>query len=119
MRGRPSGFLPLEHALLAVALRFDTEGSALFHGFLAAQVLRESGFQSRLAATGTIYTTLDRLRRAGFLESQWEEAAISEAAGRPRRRLYRITTAGRAALAAAERRAATLPGQGGLAGAER
>lgn len=117
MRGRPPGLLPLEHALLAAAVRFDSEGTPLFHGFLAAQVLQTSGFQSKLAATGTIYTTLDRLRRAGFLESQWEDVAISEAAGRPRRRLYQITASGRAAVAAAKEQPAV--GFSGLAGAER
>jgi hypothetical protein len=117
MRGRPSGLLPIERALLGVALRFESDGSPLFHGFLAAQVLQGEGFQSKLAATGTVYTTLDRLRRAGFLESQWEDIAISEEARRPRRRLYRITASGRAVLAVEGRQPMT--GLGGLAGAER
>ena len=105
MRGRPSGLLALERAVLEVAAHFEAEGNPFFHGFLAAQALKDAGFHSRLAATGTMYTTLDRLRRAGFLESEWEDAAISEEAGRPRRRLYRLTAAGHAALtASAERR---------------
>ncbi|MBI5946952.1 MAG: PadR family transcriptional regulator [Chloroflexi bacterium] len=116
MRGRPSGLLPLEHALLAVAVRFDAEGSPLFHGFLAAQLLEQAGFQPKLAATGTIYTNLDRLRRAGFLESRWEDVSLSEQAGRPRRRLYCITATGRSALAAAEKQVP--PQVGGLAGVE-
>ena len=46
------------------------------------------------------------METAGLLESRWEDAAIAEAEGRPRRRLYRVTGLGEAALADA-RRAAT------------
>ena len=88
----------------------------MFHGFLAAQVLKNAGFQARLAATGTIYTTLDRLRRSGFLESEWEDAAISEEARRPRRRLYRITPSGHAAAATAWHVTAVRPGFAGADG---
>ena len=116
MRGRPPGLLPLEQALLAVAVQFDSDGTR-FHGFLAAQLLQEAGFQAKLAATGTIYSTLDRLRRGGFLESEWEDISISEEARRPRRRLYCITASGRAALATAQRQ--SVGGAGSLAGAER
>lgn len=119
MRGRPAGLLPLEKALLELAVRFDAEGLAEFHGFRAAQTLTESGFQERLAATGTIYTTLDRLRRGGLVEARWEDAAISENEGRPRRRLYRITAAGRSTLAEAARAEQVQPTKSRLAGAER
>lgn len=118
MRGRRPGLLPLERSLLEVAIALDSEGSSEFHGFLAAQMLTEWGFQSRLAATGTIYTTLDRMRRGGLLEARWEDISISEDSGRPRRRLYRITPSGRTALQAAVREAqAGSPGSK-LAGAE-
>lgn len=117
MRGRRPGLLPIEQALLEAAIQFDAEGAPLFHGFLAAQVLKDAGFHAKLAATGTIYTALDRLRRNGFLESEWEDAAISEEARRPRRRLYRVTSSGRAAVAEAQRQPS--PSPGGLAGAER
>jgi PadR family transcriptional regulator PadR len=42
--------------------------------------------------TGTIYPLLERLERAGFLDSRWE--ADSDRPG-PRRRLYRLIPAGR------------------------
>jgi DNA-binding PadR family transcriptional regulator len=103
MRGRRPGLLPLEKALLEIAIRLDSEGSPEFHGFAAARTLQDLGFPGQLAATGTIYTTLDRLRRGGLLESRWEDSAIGEAEGRPRRRMYRITGAGRSALAEASR----------------
>ncbi len=101
-----------------MASKFESDGEPEFHGFLAAQALTEFGFQPRLAATGTIYTTLDRLRRAGFLESRWEDAALSEQEGRPRRKLYSITTGGKAALAEARRAEHAPQRPAGLAGAE-
>ena len=54
------------------------------------------GFQiskhTRLAA-GSLYPILARLERAGWLESEWEQADPS-ADGRPRRRYYRLTGLG-------------------------
>ncbi|MBA3339480.1 MAG: PadR family transcriptional regulator, partial [Geodermatophilaceae bacterium] len=43
---------------------------------------------------GTLYKALGRLTNAGLLDSWWEDPAIAEGEGRPRRRLYRITGAG-------------------------
>jgi PadR family transcriptional regulator, regulatory protein PadR len=43
--------------------------------------------------SGTIYPILMRLEKAGWLSSQWETLDPS-VAGRPRRRLYRITGLG-------------------------
>jgi DNA-binding PadR family transcriptional regulator len=105
--------------VLELAAKFEREGEPEFHGFLAAQALTEFGFQARLAATGTIYTTLDRLRRGGFLESRWEDAFVSEAEGRPRRKLYRMAPAGRSALAEATRQQLAPGGRAGFAGAPR
>jgi len=45
--------------------------------------------QTRMLS-GTLYPILMRLEQAGWLESKWEELDPSEA-GRPRKRLYRIT----------------------------
>src|SRR5258708_16329563 len=45
-------------------------------------------------ASGTIYPILARLEQAGWLESTWEDPAVHEKAGRPRRRLYRLTSDG-------------------------
>lgn len=44
--------------------------------------------------TGTIYPALDRLLKVHWIEDSWEE---SPPEGRPRRRYYSITSAGRAA----------------------
>lgn len=42
---------------------------------------------------GSLYPVFGRLEDAGLLESRWEDIEPSEA-GRPRRRLYRLTTEG-------------------------
>jgi PadR family transcriptional regulator PadR len=46
---------------------------------------------------GTTYPALDRLMKAGWIEDRWEDPAPTD---RPRRRLYMITSAGRAGLTA-------------------
>lgn len=45
--------------------------------------------------SGTLYPILARLEAAGLVTSRWEQVDES-AAGRPRRRYYRLTTAGSA-----------------------
>ena len=52
--------------------------------------------------SGTVYPALRRLEKAGFLRSGWEDAREAHAAGRPRRRTYRLTTRGQEALSEAE-----------------
>ena len=48
--------------------------------------------QTRMLS-GTLYPILIRLERSGWLESQWEQLDPSDA-GRPRKRLYRLTGLG-------------------------
>ncbi|MGE7384503.1 PadR family transcriptional regulator [Streptomyces sp. NPDC004126] len=43
---------------------------------------------------GTLFPILERLRQAGWVERYWEQDAIAEAEGRPRRRFYRISPKG-------------------------
>jgi len=52
---------------------------------------------------GSVYPILERLERAGWAESEWEDAP--ERSG-PRRRLYRLTSGGAEAARAAVGRAA-------------
>jgi PadR family transcriptional regulator PadR len=56
--------------------------------FAGADIRRSTGLES-----GTLYPILARLENAGWVESKWEEVDPREA-GRPRRRLYRITPTG-------------------------
>lgn len=75
---------------------------------------------SRLAGlkSGTIYPALARLERAGWIESSWEEVDPRKA-GRPRRRLYRLSAegAGLARGAVAEHTARLAPGAHATSGA--
>jgi DNA-binding PadR family transcriptional regulator len=54
--------------------------------------------------SGTVYPALRRLEKAGLLKSRWEKAAEARADGRPRRRTYEMTDAGREALPDADRK---------------
>ena len=49
--------------------------------------------------SGTVYPTLTRLETRGLVTGQWETQAIADREKRPRRRYYRLTAAGRTALA--------------------
>jgi PadR family transcriptional regulator, regulatory protein PadR len=49
-------------------------------------------------ASGTIYPMLQRFEDAGWLSSEWEKGDPSTQ-GRPLRRMYRITSAGKAKVA--------------------
>jgi len=73
MRRKPGQLLDLEAQILSVAV------DALFDGDPPDKALA-------------------RLEDAGHLSSRWEDHELAEAAGRPRRRLYRVTSAGQAAL---------------------
>ncbi|MCI0433862.1 MAG: PadR family transcriptional regulator [Gemmatimonadetes bacterium] len=75
----------------ALVLEAVRQGSAW--GF---EMMRVTGLPS-----GTIYPLLRRLEAGGLVRSQWERASEAQAEGRPRRREYRITAAGRTALAGA------------------
>jgi DNA-binding PadR family transcriptional regulator len=68
-----------------------------------------------LTAHGTLYKALDRMQRAGLLESEWEDPLIAAREGRPRRRLYRVTAVGEAAVAEGKTPALQLRAQPGLA----
>ena len=52
------------------------------------EIMRATGVKS-----GTLYPLLDRMVEDGWLERHWEEVDPSEE-GRPRRRLYRLTSLG-------------------------
>jgi PadR family transcriptional regulator PadR len=86
--------LPIEVSILEAGLRLRAEGRDRFHGFLVAKEMRDSDAARRLTAHGTLYKALDRMERAGLLESEWEDPSIAADEGRPRRRLYRVTGVG-------------------------
>ena len=57
-------------------------------------------------ASGTVYPALRRLEEAGLLAGLWEAQDDARRDGRPPRKLYELTPAGREALAAAASRLA-------------
>lgn len=65
------------------------------HGYAIAERLAERSGGALDLPTGTLYPALRRLERAGYLASEWGTVS-----GR-RRRTYRLTRAGRHALAGA------------------
>jgi len=111
MRRREGVLIPLEVAILSAGLDLRNSGEPDFHGFQLAKELREQDEARRLTAHGTLYKALDRMERAGLLESRWEDPQIAAEQGRPRRRLYGVTGNGEQALVRAELdRAATSAG---------
>jgi PadR family transcriptional regulator, regulatory protein PadR len=52
------------------------------------QICRTTGL-----GAGTVYPILKRLKKAGWVNAEWE---ATHASGRPRRRLYKLTSTGRA-----------------------
>ncbi len=98
MRRKPGQLLDLEVGILSVMVHAPGSTDAEVHGFALAQRLADQSGSRRLTGHGTLYKALGRLEDAGLLESRWEDPEQAEAEGRPRRRLYRVTTEGNAAL---------------------
>lgn len=89
-RRKPGALLPLEIEILRAAQSNLRRGDVTFHGFGLAQSMSDDG-GGRLIGHGTLYKALGRLEDMGLLSSQWEDDPPH---GRPRRRLYQLTTAG-------------------------
>jgi DNA-binding PadR family transcriptional regulator len=101
MRRKAGSLVPLELSILEAGIELVVRGAAYFHGFLIAKEIKDREDARLLTAHGTLYKALDRMQKSGLLESEWEDPATAAAEGRPRRRLYRVTAAGEAALAKA------------------
>lgn len=63
------------------------------HGYAIIEALQERSGGVLNVPTGTVYPALRRLERLGYLASEWATV------GGRRRRTYRLTAAGREALA--------------------
>lgn len=86
----------LTHASYAIASVLMSDPGREWYG---NEIRRQSP-----VASGVLYPILDRMLRAGWLDGRWEQIDWN-AAGRPPRRYYLITPAGRDALAAMLERA--------------
>ena len=93
--------VPFEIEILEASVTLRLRGLPEAHGFLLAKAVAEGKDARRLTAYGTLYKALDRLERAGYLESRWESPDYAAEAARPRRRFYRLTALGETALAEA------------------
>ena len=110
MRRKAGTLIPLEIAILEATVELRRAGQPEAHGYLLAKVVRDIRHARRLTAYGTLYKALTRLEREGYLASRWEDPMAAAEEGRPRRRFYRLTVDGEAALSEAreaERRALT------------
>ncbi|MEO7819863.1 MAG: helix-turn-helix transcriptional regulator [Actinomycetota bacterium] len=101
MRRKPGTLILIEQEILEAGLALSSQGQSSFHGFLIAKQIQGGTGARRLTAHGTLYKALDRLERAGHLESRWEDPSEAAIQGRPRRRLYEVTANGAKALAGA------------------
>lgn len=117
VRRKAGTLLPLEISILETAVGLRRRGEEEFHGFAVAKELAEREKARTLTAHGTLYKALERMQRAGLLESRWEDPHAAAAEGRPRRRLYRVTGLGEQAFAVSDavRRAPAIQARGGLA----
>jgi PadR family transcriptional regulator PadR len=75
------------------------------HGYHIARRIRERSAGALAPSEGSLYPTLHRLEADGALEAAWRDGD-----GGPRRRYYRLTQAGLAALERAEHDWATFAG---------
>lgn len=112
MRRKPGQLLDLEAQILAVAVGALVDGDPPeVHGFAVAKRIADREDSRKLTAHGTLYKALARLEGAGLLSSRWEDHEVAEAEGRPRRRLYRVTSSGQAALAVHATASAAVPAE--------
>jgi DNA-binding PadR family transcriptional regulator len=96
MRRKPGAVLPIERELLLAAAGLASRGSHEFHGFLIAHEMRDRSGAKDLIAYGNLYRILERMEKAGLLESRWEDPNAAAEERRPRRRFYRLTALGQA-----------------------
>jgi DNA-binding PadR family transcriptional regulator len=82
----------------ATSLILRALASGRRHGF---EIMQVSGLPS-----GTVYPALRRLEDSGHLDSTWEDEEVAHGEGRPRRRIYRLTSTGLALASRADERLA-------------
>ena len=109
MRRKPGTVLPIELSILEAGIDLRLRGAGRFHGFLIAKTIRERDKAKLLTSYGTLYKALDRMEKAGLLESEWEDPLVAAGEGRPRRRFYEVTAVGEAALTEATQTSLATP----------
>jgi PadR family transcriptional regulator PadR len=94
VRRKKGVLIPIEAAILRCAVDLQRRGEPEFHGFFIAKELRDRDEARRLTAHGTLYKALERLEKAGLVQSRWEDPEAAASERRPRRRLYQVTGLG-------------------------
>jgi DNA-binding PadR family transcriptional regulator len=97
VRRKPGALVPLEIDICRCAADLHKSGVADFHGYEMAKQLAALTERQSLAAYGTLYRALGRLEDMGLLKSRWEDQRVAANEGRPPRRLYALTAAGKLA----------------------
>lgn len=95
VRRKPGSLVPLEIDICLCAAELYKGGATDFHGYEMAKQLAAATDRQSLAAYGTLYRALGRLEDMGLLKSRWEDQRVAANEGRPPRRLYALTAAGR------------------------
>lgn len=114
-RRKAETLLPIELSILDTAIELRVRGARSFHGFMIAKEIKERRDARLLTSHGTLYKALDRMRKLGYLESEWEDPLLAAQEGRPRRRFYTVTAAGEAALVQARESPVAAQQERGLA----
>jgi DNA-binding PadR family transcriptional regulator len=110
MRRKKGALVPLEISILAACFGLKSGGAQEAHGFLIAKQIGDQRGARMLTSHGTLYKALGRMAKAGLLKSRWEDPVVAAGESRPRRRFYRVTAEGQAALRTAETRQLKAPG---------
>jgi PadR family transcriptional regulator PadR len=97
-RRSEGSILPIEFDILECGSQLERVAGG-FHGFGLAQSLADARGQKSLIGHGTLYKALSRMTARGLLVAAWEDPDTAVEAGRPRRRMYRVTAEGARALA--------------------
>jgi PadR family transcriptional regulator PadR len=98
MRRKPGALLRIEVDILLAGVSLIRNGEGEFHGYAVAREIANLEGARRLTAHGTLYRALERLEARGLLASRWEDPQVAAMEDRPRRRLYRVTAEGEAAV---------------------
>ena len=94
MRRKSGELIKIEQTILLAAMNLRMRGEVEFHGFGIALEIGDRKGARLLTGHGTLYRALTRLAKMGYLKSRWEDPQLSEKQGRPRRKLYSLTSSG-------------------------
>jgi PadR family transcriptional regulator PadR len=84
--------------------RISHTAAMILQAIQAGHVYGFSVMEKTGLPSGTVYPAMRRLERDGLIAAKWEQQSIADAEQRPPRRYYRLTSAGRVTLHAAQRR---------------